>query len=207
MIDYKRVLLALMRGANRRRKLALDEGEIIGWATHEDGQHYPIHAAQGGGGSSSASSGGGSSGGRKSSQSSGGSGKMSSGGGGMNKDYRVKSNEITQGSEKQISWAKSIQNDFVETVNSNIKQINEREAANGFYPDADEQRTAWKLLGETFQEKSKGKPASWYIDNRNGSLNPRRAIGSVNERVRQMKQREQETGKTLKELWNERKST
>lgn len=64
MINYKRVLLALMRGANRRRKLALDEGEIIGWATHEDGQHYPIHAAQGGGGGSSgASNGGGSSGG------------------------------------------------------------------------------------------------------------------------------------------------
>ena len=60
MIDYKRVLLALMRGANRRRKLALDEGEIIGWATNESGEHYPIHAAQGGGGGSSgASSGGG----------------------------------------------------------------------------------------------------------------------------------------------------
>lgn len=27
-----------------------DEAEIIGWASHEDGQHYPIHAAQGNGG-------------------------------------------------------------------------------------------------------------------------------------------------------------
>ena len=53
MIDYKRALLALIRGANRRRKLALDEGEIIGWATNESGEHYPIHAAQGGGGSAS----------------------------------------------------------------------------------------------------------------------------------------------------------
>ena len=39
MIEYKRVLLALMRGANRRHKLALDEGEIIGWATNESGEH------------------------------------------------------------------------------------------------------------------------------------------------------------------------
>ena len=52
MINYKRVLFALARGALRRRQMATDDGEIIGWATHEDGQHYPIHAAQGGGGSS-----------------------------------------------------------------------------------------------------------------------------------------------------------
>ena len=54
MIDYKRVLCCLARGYMRRLKTINDEGEIIGWATHEDGQHYPIHAAQGGGGSSSA---------------------------------------------------------------------------------------------------------------------------------------------------------
>lgn len=75
MIDHERVLIALMRGANRRRKLALDEGEIIGWATHEDGQHYPIHAAQGGGGSSGALIGGG----KSSGGGSGGSGKKSFG--------------------------------------------------------------------------------------------------------------------------------
>ncbi len=36
-----------------RKMTAKDEGDIVGWATTEEGQHYPIHAAQGGGGASS----------------------------------------------------------------------------------------------------------------------------------------------------------
>ena len=55
MIDYKRVIVALMRGAMRRRQMANDEGAIVGWATNESGEHYPIHEATGGGGKSTAS--------------------------------------------------------------------------------------------------------------------------------------------------------
>ena len=51
MIDYKRVLLALARGYMRRHKITADEGAIVGWATNESGEHYPIHEATGGGGS------------------------------------------------------------------------------------------------------------------------------------------------------------
>ena len=51
MINYKRVLLALARGYMRRQKFAQDEGAIVGWATNESGEHYPIHEATGGGGS------------------------------------------------------------------------------------------------------------------------------------------------------------
>ena len=50
MIDYKRVLLALARGVMRRRKMMADEGAIVGLATNESGEHYPIHEATGGGG-------------------------------------------------------------------------------------------------------------------------------------------------------------
>lgn len=49
MIDYKRVLLALARNALRRRQMTKDEGDIVGWATNESGEHYPIHAPTGGG--------------------------------------------------------------------------------------------------------------------------------------------------------------
>lgn len=52
MIDWKSMFFRLVELA-RSEKTVNDEAEIIGWATHEDGQHYPIHAAQGGGGSSS----------------------------------------------------------------------------------------------------------------------------------------------------------
>ena len=50
-INYKRVLIKLARGwmKRQRAKMAQDEGDIIAWATHEDGEHYPIHAATGGG--------------------------------------------------------------------------------------------------------------------------------------------------------------
>lgn len=58
MTNWKSMFFRLVELA-RPGKTVNDEAEIIGWATHEDGQHYPIHAAQGGGGSSGASSGGG----------------------------------------------------------------------------------------------------------------------------------------------------
>lgn len=51
MTDWKSMFFRLVELA-RPEKTVNDEAEIIGWATHEDGQHYPIHAAQGGGGSS-----------------------------------------------------------------------------------------------------------------------------------------------------------
>lgn len=57
MIDYKKILIALMRGAMRRRQMTNDEGAIVGWATNESGEHYPIHEATGGGGKSTASGG------------------------------------------------------------------------------------------------------------------------------------------------------
>ena len=50
-MTYRRVLIALARGYMRRRKMTADEGAIIGWATNESGEHYPIHEATGGGGS------------------------------------------------------------------------------------------------------------------------------------------------------------
>ena len=80
MTNWKSMFFRLVELA-RPGKTVNDEAEIIGWATHEDGQHYPIHAAaSGGGGSSGASSGGGkSSGGGGSSKSEGGSGKKSFG--------------------------------------------------------------------------------------------------------------------------------
>ena len=49
MIDYKRVLICLARGYKRRHMTAADEGAIVGWATNESGEHYPIHEATGGG--------------------------------------------------------------------------------------------------------------------------------------------------------------
>lgn len=58
MTNWKSMFFRLVELA-RPEKTVNDETEIIGWATHEDGQHYPIHAAQGGGGLSGASSGGG----------------------------------------------------------------------------------------------------------------------------------------------------
>ena len=73
MIDYKRALIILVRNAMKRR-IVKDEGEIIGWATNEDGQHYPIHAPQGGGGGSS-SAGGGKSSGKSASKGANGSGE------------------------------------------------------------------------------------------------------------------------------------
>lgn len=72
MTNWKSMFFRLVDLA-RPEKTVNDEAEIIGWATHEDGQHYPIHAAQGGGGSSV---GGNSS---KSEGGSGGSGKKSFG--------------------------------------------------------------------------------------------------------------------------------
>ena len=45
-IDYKRVIIALARGAARRR-MVQDAGEIVAWATNENGDHYPIHAPDG----------------------------------------------------------------------------------------------------------------------------------------------------------------
>lgn len=50
-IDYKRVLIALARGYIKRHTMATDEGVIVGWATNESGEHYPIHEATGSGGS------------------------------------------------------------------------------------------------------------------------------------------------------------
>lgn len=83
MTDWKSMFFRLVK-LSRPEKTVNDEAEIIGWATHEDGQHYPIHAAGGGGGGSSgASSGGGKSssggGSSKSEGGSGGSGKKSFG--------------------------------------------------------------------------------------------------------------------------------
>ena len=151
-------------------KTVNDEAEIIGWATHEDGQHYPIHAAQGGGGGSSGASSGG---GKSSSQSSGGSGKMSSGGGGKVKFEKLKpNNEIAGGSEKQKKWAEDIRNGFYNTQNTYIEQyvnqlndpdIPKTETAKNFMLKEIEQR---KALVKSFEKASKGKPAKWYIDNR-----------------------------------------
>lgn len=53
MADWKRLFFQLVNLA-RAEKMITDEAEIIGWATHEDGQHYPIHAAEGGGGGATA---------------------------------------------------------------------------------------------------------------------------------------------------------
>ena len=58
MTDWKSMFFRLVE-LGRPEKTVNDEAEIIGWATHEDGQHYPIHAAQGGGGGSSSAGGGG----------------------------------------------------------------------------------------------------------------------------------------------------
>ena len=70
MTNWKSMFFRLV-DLSRPEKTVNDEAEIIGWATHEDGQHYPIHAPQGGGGgSSSASSGGGKSSGGSSPNSS-----------------------------------------------------------------------------------------------------------------------------------------
>ena len=51
MIDYKHALIILARNAHKRHKMTADEGAIVGWATNESGEHYPIHEATGGGGS------------------------------------------------------------------------------------------------------------------------------------------------------------
>ena len=48
MTNWKSMFFRLVE-LTRPEKTVNDEAEIIGWATHEDGQHYPIHAAQGGG--------------------------------------------------------------------------------------------------------------------------------------------------------------
>ena len=49
-IVWKRLFFQLVDVV--QKEYAMDEGEIVGWATHEDGQHYPIHAPTGGGGKS-----------------------------------------------------------------------------------------------------------------------------------------------------------
>lgn len=172
MTNWKSMFFRLVELA-RPEKTVNDEAEIIGWASHEDGQHYPIHAAQGGGGSSGASSGGGHSGGGKSSQSSGGGGKMSSGGGEKMKFEKLKpKNEITGGSEKQKKWAEDIRNSFYNVQNTYIEQyvnqlndpdIPKTEAGRNFMKKEIEHR---KAMVEAFEKASKGKSAKWYIDNR-----------------------------------------
>lgn len=52
MADWKSLFFRLVNLA-RAEKLITDEGDIVGWATNESGEHYPIHAPTGGGGSSS----------------------------------------------------------------------------------------------------------------------------------------------------------
>ena len=52
MADWKILFFRLVNLA-RAEKLIIDEGDIVGWATNESGEHYPIHAPTGGGGSSS----------------------------------------------------------------------------------------------------------------------------------------------------------
>jgi len=54
MTDWKSMFFRLVELA-RPEKIVNDEAEIIGWATNEAGQHYPIHAAGGGGGAATKS--------------------------------------------------------------------------------------------------------------------------------------------------------
>ena len=147
MTDHKRVLIVLMRGANRRRKLALDEGEIIGWATHEDGQHYPIHAAQGGGGGSSGASSGG---GKSSGGGSGGKEKSAKTGTSKSKSYRVTTPDGVTLEYATIPGKKdeifNMQTNETFSIKGGIKAIQERAKNKG-----------WKI--EEFEEKNN--PASF----------------------------------------------
>lgn len=88
----------------RPRKTVNDEAEIIGWATHENGQHYPIHAAQGGGGGSS-------SGGNKN-NSSGKEGKKES----ASKESSGKKNNILHGGKSE-EYNKAVSDTLDKSVN------------------------------------------------------------------------------------------
>lgn len=143
MTNWKSMFFRLVELA-RPEKTVNDEAEIIGWATHEDGQHYPIHAAQGGGGSLGASSGGGSYGGEKSSQSSGGSGTMSSGGGGM---------KWSNGTEKQQKYAEKLKSEKIKSVESIMNEKIDRMQATA-KSDADKKAISYmkELKGKMVKE-------------------------------------------------------
>lgn len=144
MIDYKRALIILVRNAMKRR-IVKDEGEIIGWATNEDGQHYPIHAPQGNGSKSSRN--------EKSSSNSGGGSKIPSGGGGKM--------DWSDGSEKQQKWAERIKKDKIDAVGGHFDEIShlpqmEKQAKT----QAEKEITAYtkelkeKMLGDLENKKS-----------------------------------------------------
>ena len=143
MTDWKSMFFRLVE-LSRPEKIVNDEGEIIGWATHEDGQHYPIHAAQGGSGSSNASSSGG--------KSSGGSGKSEASE--KSKNYKITTPDGTTlhyssvpGHPNQVF--NSDTNEVVE-IKGGIKAIQERAKNKG-----------WKIESYEEEKQSEIKPESY----------------------------------------------